>query len=100
MCLYWHYKYGQTLQYDNTFWRVESRPTISCIPNALLCEVPITKQIIIHEYLFSPQFSRETVIENYVSFIENFPRAEKVLDELMNKSTFQRFIEVGAVFSV
>ena len=41
------------------------------------------------------QFCRQTVIENYMSFIENFPRAEKVLDELINKSTFQKFLEVS-----
>ena len=35
------------------------------------------------------------MIESYVSFIENFPRAEKVLDEISTKSSFQKFIEVS-----
>lgn len=40
------------------------------------------------------QFSKPTVSESYRLFIENFPRAEKALDELLTKSTFQRFVEV------
>jgi hypothetical protein len=35
------------------------------------------------------------VIESYISFIENFPKAEKVLDEISNKSAFQKFVEVN-----
>jgi hypothetical protein len=41
------------------------------------------------------QFSKQTVIESYMSFIEHFPRAEKVLDEVSTKSSFQKFIEVS-----
>ncbi|ELU16927.1 hypothetical protein CAPTEDRAFT_222014 [Capitella teleta] len=39
------------------------------------------------------KFSKQTVIESYISFIENFPKAEKVLDEISNKSAFQKFVE-------
>lgn len=55
------------------------------------------QQVCINSYLvgFLFQFSKQTVIENYVSFIENFPRAEKVLDEISTKSSFQKYIEVG-----
>ena len=42
------------------------------------------------------QFSKQTVIESYVSFIEHFPRAEKVLHDLAAKTTFQRFVEVSS----
>ncbi|KAK2193075.1 hypothetical protein NP493_17g03023 [Ridgeia piscesae] len=38
-------------------------------------------------------FSKQTVIESYISFIENFARAEKVLDDLSTKSSFQKFVE-------
>ena len=43
------------------------------------------------------QFSKQTVIDSYISFIEHFPRAEKVLDEVSTKSSFQKFVEVGFV---
>ena len=47
------------------------------------------------------QFSKQTVIESYISFIENFARAEKVLDDLSTKSSFQKFVEVSShVWSV
>jgi len=42
------------------------------------------------------QFSKQTVIESYISFIENFARAEKVLDDLSTKSSFQKFVEVSS----
>lgn len=38
-------------------------------------------------------FSKQTVIESYISFIEHFPRSEKVLDEVATKSSFQKLIE-------
>ena len=44
------------------------------------------------------QFSKQTVIESYVSFIENFPKAEKVLDDLGTKTSFQKFIDVSINF--
>ena len=47
-------------------------------------------------YILFFQFSKQTVIECYTSFIEYFPRAEKVLDDLSTKSSFQKFIEVIA----
>ena len=46
------------------------------------------------------QFSKQTVIESYMSFIENFPKAEKVLDEVSCKSSFQKFLEVCSSTSV
>jgi len=42
------------------------------------------------------QFSKQTVIDSYISFIEHFPRAEKVLDEVSTKSSFQKFVEVSS----
>jgi len=36
------------------------------------------------------------VIDSYISFIEHFPRAEKVLDEVSTKSSFQKFVEVSS----
>jgi len=43
------------------------------------------------------QFSKQTVIDSYISFIEHFPRAEKVLDEVSTKSSFQKFVEVSRI---
>jgi len=45
------------------------------------------------------QFSKQTVIDSYISFIEHFPRAEKVLDEVSTKSSFQKFVEVSLIFT-
>ena len=40
------------------------------------------------------QFCKESVLDSYEHFIENFAKAEKLLDDVSSKSVFQRFAEV------
>ena len=47
-----------------------------------------------YDSTFGFQFCKESVLESYEHFIENFSKAEKLLDDVSCKSAFNRFVEV------
>ena len=83
-----------------------SRCSYSNIIHAYFCSYRVRAQMksffINHSntlicFTFTFQFSKQSVVESYVLFIQNFPRAEKALDDISSKSAFQKFVEVSTV---